>query len=90
MSDTVTVAIVAGISAAVPAMLVTVLSHLRLKTEVIQVKQDVRTVEIATNSMKDALIRAAFIAGGNEEKDRQRETAAAAAAAAAPTVPSKT
>jgi hypothetical protein len=99
MSDTVLLAIIAGVAAAVPAMLITILSHVRLKHEVIAtktdlkmevvaVKADVRTVEVATNSMKDALIAAAFLAGVNQEKNNQRTMAAAAAAAVlAATVP---
>jgi pilus assembly protein TadC len=70
MSDTVIVAIIAGLTTAIPAMLLSYLNHraLRFKVQEVKdhlhsVKMDVHQIEKATNGMKEALIVAARTEG---------------------------
>lgn len=45
------------------------------RADVVEIKADIKTVEIATNSMKDALVKAKgeaeFARGGQEERDKR-------------------
>jgi len=63
MTDNVQIALIAGLTTACPLMLMHWLNYRALKLKVLEVKADVKTIEIATNSMKDALIQAARVEG---------------------------
>jgi hypothetical protein len=75
MSENIQIAIITSLSTAIPLMLVHYLNYRSLKDHVGQIGADVKIVEIATNSMKDALVKAAHAAGGSEEREKQRTQA---------------
>lgn len=54
-------------------MLLHWLNHRAMLNKLSEVKSDVKTIEVATNSMKDALVKAARLEGKSEEREKQTD-----------------
>lgn len=63
MSDDVQKTIISSLATAAPLMLLYWFQHRAMMSKVDEVKADVKTIEKATNSMKDALVQATKEAG---------------------------
>lgn len=80
--------LITALGIAVPAILGAIATFIiAIRRDIAVLKADVRTIEVATNSMKDALIKstgdAEFARGGKEERDKQAVNAGIAAVARA-------